>query len=198
MERDPAAVVAVVLVNWNGAADTLATLRSLDAAHGRERLRPLVVDNGSTDGSAARLRAERPDVELVESGANLGFAGGNEVGLRRVLADPEVGWVLLLNTDVEVDPGFLEPLLAACLDPSVGAAGPKILYFDPPERLWAAGGRLRIRETVTVELGRGEPDGPRWSRAADVTYLTTCCLLVPRDALERVGPLDPAYFINVD
>jgi len=197
--RQATGLVAVVLVNWNGAADTLATLASLDrCAAGASSLRPIVVDNGSTDDSAARLRRERPDVELIESGANLGFAGGNEVGIRRALADPEVAWVLLLNTDVEVDAGFLAPLLGACADPGVGAAGPKIFYFDPPDRLWAAGGRLRIRETVTEEFGRGQPDGPRFSRPADVTYLTTCCLLVPRDALERVGPLDPAYFINVD
>jgi hypothetical protein len=192
-----------VLVNWNGAADTLATLDSLDAACERAAaagldLRPLVVDNGSSDGSAARIAAARPGVELLETGENLGFAGGNLAGLRHALADPEVAWVLLLNTDVEVDAGFLPPLVEACRDPRVGAAGPKIFYFDPPDRLWAAGGRLRIRETVTEELGRGEPDGPRWSEPRDVTYLTTCCLLVPRDALERVGPLDPAYFINVD
>lgn len=198
IDRDPAAAVAAVLVNWNGAADTLATLRSLDGVAERERLRVIVVDNGSTDESVARLRRERPGVDLVATGENLGFAGGNDVGLRRALADPAVKWVLLLNTDVEVAPDFLAPLLAACLDPTVGAAGPKVFYADPPDRLWAAGGRLRLRETVTVEYGRGEPDGPRWSRAADVTYLTTCCLLVPRDALERVGPLDPAYFINVD
>jgi GT2 family glycosyltransferase len=196
--RDRGARIAVVLVNWNGAADTLATLASLDRAHGAAELRVVVVDNGSTDGSPARLRRERPEIELIETGANLGFAGGNEVGIRRALADPAVGWVLLLNTDVEVDPGFLAPLLGACADPAVGAAGPKIFYADPPDRLWAAGGRLRIRETVTVELGRGRRDGPRWSRDADVTYLTTCCLLLPRDVLARVGGLDPAYFINVD
>ena len=197
-DRTPDGRIAVVLVNWNGAPDTLATLASLDGAHAGLDVRPIVVDNGSTDGSAARLRGERPDVELVETGENLGFAGGNEVGMRRALADPAVGWVLLLNTDVAVDPGFLPPLVAACADPAVGAAGPKIFYFDPPDRLWAAGGRLRVRETVTEEWGRGEPDGPRWDVSRDVTYLTTCCLLIPRDALERVGPLDPAYFINVD
>jgi len=196
--RSPASRIAVVLVSWNGAEDTLATLASLEGARAGLDVRPIVVDNGSTDGSAARLRRERPDVELIETGENLGFAGGNEVGIRRALADPEVGWVLLLNTDVAVDPGFLSPLLAACADPEVAAAGPKIFYFDPPDRLWAAGGRLRVRETVTEEWGRGERDGPRWDEARDVTYLTTCCLLVPRDALERVGPLDPAYFINVD
>lgn len=196
--RDPNARVAVVLVNWNGAGDTLATLSSLDRVVGAEALRVIVVDNGSTDDSVARLRRERPGLELVETGKNLGFAGGNDVGIRAALEAPEVGWVLLLNTDVEVDPGFLAPLIRACEDPDVGAAGPKIYYYDQPDRLWAAGGRLRIRETVAVELGRGQPDGPRWSRARDVTYLTTCCLLVPRDVLEQVGPLDPAYFINVD
>jgi GT2 family glycosyltransferase len=196
--RDPAAPVAVVLVNWNGAADTLATLASLDRAEGAGALRVVVVDNGSADDSVARLKRERPGLDVVETGANLGFAGGNRVGIERALADPRVRWLLLLNTDVEVAPGFLPPLLAACADPAVGAAGPKIFYFAPPDRLWAAGGRLRIRETVTVEIGRGEPDGPRYDRAADVTYLTTCCLLIPRDAVERVGVLDPVYFINVD
>lgn len=196
--RDPNARVAVVLVNWNGATDTLATLASLDHVLGAEALRVLVVDNGSTDDSVARLRRERPGLEILETGKNLGFAGGNEVGIQKALESPEVGWVLLLNTDVDLDPGFLGPLVRACADPEVGAAGPKIFYYDLPDVLWAAGGRLRIRETVAVELGRGQKDGPRWNRARDVTYLTTCCLLIPRDVLERVGPLDPAYFINVD
>ncbi|HMB55380.1 MAG TPA: glycosyltransferase family 2 protein [Thermoanaerobaculia bacterium] len=191
------------MINWNGAGDTLDTLASLDAASRDDTaagldVRPLVVDNGSTDDSVERIRAARPDVELIETGENLGFAAGNLAGIRHALADPAVGWVLLLNTDVEVDPGFLPPLLAACEDPEVGAAGPKIFYFEPRDLLWAAGGRLRVRETVTEEWGRGEPDGPRWSEPRDVSYLTTCCLLVPRDAMERVGPLDPVYFINVD
>lgn len=196
--RDPNARVAIVLVNWNGAGDTLATLASLDRIVGAEAVRILVVDNGSTDDSVARLRRERPGLEILETGKNLGFAGGNEVGIAKALEAPEVGWVLLLNTDVDVDSGFLGPLVRACEDPDVGAAGPKIFYYDPPDVLWAAGGRLRIRETVAVELGRGQKDGPRWNRGRDVTYLTTCCLLIPRDVLERVGPLDPAYFINVD
>lgn len=206
--RDPAAPVAVVLINWNGADDTLATLASLAKAKAPpdSALRILLVDNGSTDGSVARFREARerdpgnelPPFELVETGENLGFAGGNLVGIRRGLEDPEIGWVLLLNTDVEVDPGFLPPLVEACRDPEIGAAGPKIFYFEPSDRLWAAGGRLRLRETVTEEWGRGETDGPRWNEPRDVTYLTTCCLLIPRDVLERVGPPDPVFFINVD
>ncbi len=194
--------VAVVLINWNGASDTLATLASLEASEEAHRLRCLVVDNGSTDDSVTRLGARlgeiRLNAELIETGANLGFAGGNGVGIRRALEDPSIDWILLLNTDVEVDPGFLKPLLEACADPAVGAAGPLIFYFEPRDLIWAAGGRLRWRETVTEEWGNREPLGPKFAAAADVTYLTTCCLLVPRDAMLEVGPLDPVYFINVD
>ncbi|MEM7052118.1 MAG: glycosyltransferase family 2 protein [Acidobacteriota bacterium] len=194
--RRPDAKVAAVLVNWNGADDTLETLDSLSRCG--DAMDWLVVDNGSSDDSVARLRARWPDLDILETGENLGFAGGNLAGIRQALEDPDVGFVLLINTDVEVAEGFLRPLVAACTDSQVGAAGPKIFYAEPRDRLWCAGGRLRLRETVTEEWGRGEPDGPRWSRSRDVSYLTTCCLLIPRDVLERVGPLDPVYFINVD
>jgi hypothetical protein len=198
--RNSEAPVVAVLVNYNGADDTLQTVASLRRAAAGD-LRLVVVDNGSTDDSATRLDSALsgdPGVELLRSGDNLGFAGGNDLGLERALEHSDAGWLLLLNTDVEVDGGFLAPLIEACLDPSVGAAGPKIFFAEPPDRLWAAGGRLRLRETVTEEFGRGESDGPRFSRPRDVTYLTTCCLLVPRDALLRVGLLDPLYFLNVD
>ena len=195
--RDPRAPVAVVIVNWNGAADTLEVLKELEEIEGPP-FEIIVVDNGSTDDSVALIGQARPEVELVETGENLGFAGGNLAGLRRALENPEIGWVLLINNDVAVDKGFLPPLIEACLDPGVGAAAPKIYYFEPPDLIWAAGGRLRLRETVTREFGQGEPDGPQFSSAADMTYLTTCCLLIPRDALLRIGPLDPVYFIGVD
>jgi GT2 family glycosyltransferase len=195
--RDPSASVAVVLVNWNGIDDALDVIGQLDQIEGPP-IHRLVVDNGSTDDSVARLRRERPDIELLETGQNLGFAAGNLAGIRHLLERYDCGWVLLLNTDVEVDQGFLPPLIEACLDPQVGAAGPKIYFHQPPDLIWAAGGRLRLRETVTQEFGIREPDGPTWDEAKDVTYLTTCCLLVPRDVLERVGLFDPVFFIGVE
>jgi GT2 family glycosyltransferase len=195
--RDVSAPVAVVIVNWNGASDTLTVLEELRRVEGHE-LRVIVVDNGSTDDSVARLRASKLEFELIQTGENLGFAGGNVVGLRSAAADPEVGWFLLLNNDVSVDPDFLTPLVEACQDPDVGAAGPKIYYFEPADVLWAAGGRLRVRETVTEEFGKGCLDQGQWDEEVDVSYLTTCCLLVPRDSLERVGLFDPMFFIGVE
>jgi len=195
--RDPSASVAVVLVNWNGIDDALDVLEQLDHIEGPP-IQRLVVDNGSTDDSVARLRRERPDIELLETGQNLGFAAGNLAGIRQVVEQSDCGWILLLNTDVELDRGFLPPLIEACLDPDVGAAGPKIYFHEPPDLIWAAGGRLRLRETVTQEFGIRQPDGPAWNDPKDVTYLTTCCLLVPRNSLERVGLFDPVFFIGVE
>ncbi|MDX1382749.1 MAG: glycosyltransferase family 2 protein [Thermoanaerobaculia bacterium] len=188
--------MAVVIVNWNGLADTLEVLDELDKLEG-PKLHRVVVDNGSTDDSAAVLR-RREDVHLVETGENLGFAGGNVAGIRWAAQHLAFDWVLLLNNDVALDPNLLPPLLAACRDPAVGAAGPKIYYHEQPDVIWAAGGRLRLRETVTGELGKGRRDDPRFDEARDVSYLTTCCILIPRDALERVGLLDPLFFIGVE
>lgn len=195
--RDPDAPVAIVLVNWNGADDTLAVLEEI-AGLEHPAIRTFVVDNGSSDDSVARLEACPHEFELIETGKNLGFAGGNVVGLRRAAEQAEIEWFLLLNNDVAVDPGFLSALIEACCDPQVGAAGPKIYYYEPDRMIWAAGGRLRLRETVTEERGKGILDEGQWDQAVDVSYLTTCCLLVPRDALERVGLFDPVFFIGVE
>ena len=196
-QRDTNAPVAIVIVNWNGLADTVEVLSELDKLEGPP-LHRIVVDNGSTDDSVEVLRRDHPEVHLVETGENLGFAGGNEVGIRWAFEHLEFGFVLLLNNDVELSPGLLLPLLAACRDPHVGAAGPKIFYYEQRDMIWAAGGALRLRETVTEEFGKGHPDGPHFNVAKDVTYLTTCCILVPRDALERVGLFDPVFFIGVE
>ena len=196
--RDLSAPVSVIIVNWNGASDTLAVLDELAGLREGPDLRIVVVDNGSTDDSVRHLRSSQHNFDLVETGANLGFAGGNVVGLRHAAGDPNVGWFLLLNNDVVLDPDFLAPLLTACSDPEIAAAGPKIFYHEPAELLWAAGGRLRVRETVTEEFGKGVVDDGQWNQERDVTYLTTCCLLVPRDALDEVGLFDPLFFIGVE
>ena len=95
-------LVAVVL-SYNGREDTLAALESLRG------IETVVVDNGSTDGSADAVAERFPDVELVRAGINLGFAGGNNVGIRRAL-DRGADWVLLLNNDAEVEPGIVDAL----------------------------------------------------------------------------------------
>jgi hypothetical protein len=101
--------VGIVVLNWNGAEDTVRCLASL-----RRLTYPdyqvLVVDNGSTDDSVARIRQAFPEVEILETGANLGYSGGNNVGIARAL-EQGAAYVLVLNNDTRVEPGFLTELV---------------------------------------------------------------------------------------
>src|SRR5579871_2335057 len=119
--------VAVVVLSWNGRDDTLACLASLAKADA-PGLVTIVADNGSADGTAEAVAEQFPTVELIQNGANLGFAGGNNAGIRRAL---ELGatHVLVLNNDTELDPGFLGALLdEARKRPDAGALCSKILF----------------------------------------------------------------------
>jgi GT2 family glycosyltransferase len=119
----------VVIVNHNGGPLTLSCLESLERTEWPAgSLEVVMVDNGSTDGVAARVRAERPAVRVIDAGGNLGFAGGCNVALADL---DSVDYVALLNNDAQVHPGWLAPLVEALeADPSVGAANPKILFSD--------------------------------------------------------------------
>ena len=145
-------LVAVVL-SYNGRDDTLAALESLRG------IETVVVDNGSTDGSADAVAERFPEVELVRAGVNLGFAGGNNVGIRRAL-DRGADWVLLVNNDAEAEPGLVEALAAAAAArPDAGVLACKVLFADS-DRLWYAGAGFDPILGRSRHEGFGEPDAP--------------------------------------
>ena len=145
-------LIAVVL-SYNGRDDTLAALESLDG------IETVVVDNGSADGSADAVAERFPDVELVRAGVNLGFAGGNNVGIRRAL-DRGADWVLLVNNDAEVEPGLVDALAAAAAArPDAGVLACKVLYADS-DRLWYAGADFDPILGRSRHEGFGEADAP--------------------------------------
>jgi GT2 family glycosyltransferase len=140
--------VGVVVVNYNGGE---LTLRCLDSLHQlswpADRLRLVLVDNASSDGVAAQIRARWPSVEVVDSPSNVGFATGCNLGIRR-LGDAD--YIGLLNNDAFVDPGWLQHLVAALeINPAVGAASSKVLFATPFVELQL--------ETSTLVPGRGDP-----------------------------------------
>lgn len=188
----PPLVVALIL-NWNGCADTLACLESLQQQT-YPALTPLVVDNGSSDGSAAAIHAAFPDVHLIETGANLGFCAGNNVGLKWALAQG-ADYVLMLNNDTWFDPAMTSELVAAANDDAaIGLAGPKIYQAAPPHVLWSAGGDVTFWGNVTAMRGFGQADHGQYDTAADVDYLPGCGILARRQLMETVGLLDVTYF----
>jgi hypothetical protein len=196
----PRAVVVVVL-SWNRRVDTLACLRSL-AAVSEPELQTIVVDNASIDGTVEAVRAEFPAVELIVNDANLGFAEGNNVGIRRAL-EAGAEWVLILNNDVEVEPGFLVPLLEeASRRPGVGALSPLILFGPPSETIWFAGARYDPRKGYNGrQRGYGEVADARFEEVWETDRICGAAMLVPRAVLEKVGGFDSelfAYYEDTD
>ncbi len=187
--------VAILVLCYNGIADTLACLASLQQIdYPRKRYDVIVLDNASHDGTPERVRAAFPQTVVIENGANLGFAAGNNVGLRYTLAHG-YDYALLLNNDTEVAPDFLSELVAAAeADPTVGAVGPLIYYHAAPERIWSAGGAIDWRRGVCTMAGE-EADGGQYRQARDVDFVTGCAMLIRCAALERVGLLDERFFM---
>jgi GT2 family glycosyltransferase len=187
-----APLVYVIVLNWNGRQDTAACLEScLQLSYPRVRL--LVVDNGSVDGSEEALRERFPDVPLLQTGKNLGFAGGNNVGIRYAL-EHGAEFVLLLNNDTVVDPRFVDALVAAAADPAVGMLIPKIYYFEPPDVLWYAGAYMNEWLGWGNHLGAGKRDVGQFDAISETNRPTGCALMVRRAVCETVGLLAEEYF----
>lgn len=186
--------VVIVVLNWNGKDDTLACLRSL-----RQLDYPncdiVVVDNGSTDGSVEAIRGSFPDVTILETGQNLGFVEGNNVGLRYALARG-VDYALLLNNDTEVAPDFLSLLVKAAESVSqAGVAGPTIYYFDRPTTIWSAGGHIDWGRGRTCMIGLNQADQGQFGDVPHpVDFVTGCALLIKLLVIEQAGFLDSRFF----
>jgi GT2 family glycosyltransferase len=183
----------IIILCYNGVVDTLACLESLRRVT-HPSFDTLVVDNASQDGTPLQVRQHFPEVAVIETGANLGFAAGNNVGLRYAL-ERGYDYALLLNNDTVVDPDFLTLLIStAQQNPEAGVVGPTIYYYDQPDLIWSAGGSInwKIGQT-TMYTDPAGPESAEQPRA--VAFVTGCALLISRAAIERAGLLDERFFM---
>lgn len=206
-EREPEsfnALLSVIVVSWNTRAQLKACLVSLVAAvadlSGSAEI--FVVDNASSDGSAAMVRSQFPGVTLTTNKTNLGFARANN----QALAQSNGDFVLLLNSDTELLPGALQNLVAfAAANTRLGAAGPLLLNSDrslqpsaqpmltPEREFWRLSFLDRLLPQARYRMGHWERETPR-----PVETLKGACLLLRRDALAEVGVLDDSYFMYTE
>jgi GT2 family glycosyltransferase len=190
-------VVGVVLT-WNGREDTLRCLEALESSS-YPRLDLLVVDNGSSDGTVEAVRVAHPNAEVVHSDVNLGFAGGNNLGIERALANG-ADHVLILNNDTECERDAVAELVrVATLLPRAGALCSKVLFVDPPGVIWYAGASFDPRRGYNRRhTGYLQPDGPGYRATVETDRACGAAMLVPRPALEEVGVFDEALFLYAE
>jgi GT2 family glycosyltransferase len=193
----PAPRVAVIVLNWNGRDDSIACLESLEKL-AYPNFEALLVDNGSVDGSVAAIRRRFARLEIIETGRNLGFAEGNNVGIRIAL-DRGADYVLLLNNDTIVHPALLDELVAAAERcPEGGIFGAKILYHAEPDRIWYGGARWHdelMRFQHCYEDAQIQTDA---RGVAAVEYACGCALLAKSAVWRAVGLLDPIFFLTYE
>ena len=184
--------ISVISVNYNGYDLTCAMIDSL-RRHVTTPLEIVIVDNGSTRDEAAPLRERYPDVKVLRSERNLGFAGGNNLGFAAATGD----YLLLLNNDTEVTEDTLHYLRETLdNDRSIGAVCPKIRFFAPPQHIQFAGYTPLTRITLRNALiGFGEPDDGRYDTPHDTPYAHGAAMMVRRETLEKAGPMPEIYFL---
>lgn len=180
--------VAVIVLSWNGERFLNACLEAV-LAQTYPLLDVLVVDNASTDQSAAIVQSFAPRVRLIRTAENLGFAGGNNVGMRTTQADV----VILLNQDTVVKPGWLWAMVEPFAISDVGIVGGKGLYPDG-KTIQHAGARVKPGDAFTEHIGGGQPDDGQYDQFADMDYVTGAAFAIHRRVWERLGPLDEAYY----
>jgi GT2 family glycosyltransferase len=190
--------VAVVILAWNGREDTLACLESLDEVDWAE-LSIIVVDNGSTDGVVEAVGDRFPHVHTIRSERNLGFAGGNNVGLRAAY-EAGADYMLMLNNDTVVDRDAIRGLvLEAEQRPDAGALCPLIYYMEPADVIWFAGASFDPRRGHNGRhTGYGERDHGQYQGVRETGRATGAAMLVPRSVIDRVGFLDDRLFLHVE
>ena len=185
--------VGVVLLNWNGRDDLLRCLSTLLTLT-YPNWEATVVDNGSTDGSVEALRRSFPEQRLLRLERNIGFAAGNNHGIADAL-ERGADWVLLLNTDTEVQAGMVTELVrAAASDERIGAVGAKNLSLGDPSIVWGAWNELAYDEGLVRVVGQGKPDGPEYAGVHDVEGVVGNGMMMSRPALSRVGGFDETFF----
>lgn len=192
--------IAVVILNWNGCEMMRRFLPSV-VRHSAARGLVVVADNGSTDNSLAMLEAEFPEVVRLPLPKNYGFAAGYNEALRQI----DAPYYLLLNSDVEVTEGWLEPLWDYMEShPEAAACQPKLLWQRQKDTFEYAGGAGGYLDRLGYPFCRGrvfatlEKDHGQYDTVAPLLWATGAALLVRRTDWEASGGLDARFFAHME
>ena len=209
--------VSVVILNWNRARDTIDCIDSLKKLVIKDfSLEIIVVDNGSTDNSIDKIKKKIKNIknikgELIRNEENLGFAAGNNVGIKHAL-NHGADFVLILNNDTVVDRNLILALLnTAKKRPKAGLISPKIYFAKGFEFhkarykksqlgkvIWYAGGNMNWDNVLGSNCGVDEVDKGQHGKIIETDFATGACVLMRKKAIEEVGMFDEQYFMYLE
>lgn len=187
--------VYIIIINWNGKKDTLECLDSINKM-GYKNYETVIVDNGSKDDSVEAIKNKHPEIIVLEAGQNLGFSGGNNIGMRYALGHG-ADFILLLNNDTIVDSKLLDKLVnASQYGKRNGIFAPKIYYYSQPNKIWYGGAERTRDERVFHHIGYGiiEKEEP-CNSIIETEYACGCALFISADILNKVGLFDERFFL---
>jgi hypothetical protein len=178
--------VYIIILNWNQKNDTLECLDSLQKTTYRN-YKIVVVDNGSIDNSQKEVKNLYPEVVLIENKTNLGYAEGNNTGIRYALKQG-ADYIFILNNDTIIDKEALNFLVKeAKKDRNTGIVGPVVYFYNNPNRIQSAGEMFdknwnHISPGIVVS-------------SEDISYISGCAMLVKKEVFEKIGFFDPQFFM---
>jgi GT2 family glycosyltransferase len=184
--------VSIVTINYNQLHHTLALLASLRNVTYPD-VEVIVVDNASKEDPTSAIKLRFPEVKVIASKENLGFAGGNNLGILESTGE----YLLFLNNDTEVDPGFLEPLVHLFeMNPNAGAASSKILYHNSDNIIQYAGSTCVNPMTGrNSRIGFMEKDNGQHDQLRETDLAHGCAMMVPKRVIEKVGMMPELFFL---
>ena len=203
--------VFVSIINFNGTSNTLECLLSLDKINSKSfKISVVVIDNASKDEFKVQSSKFKvfQGLRVISNDKNLGFSGGQNVGIKYAL-DNGADYVLILNNDTIVDKNLIEELLnAAQKDKNIGIAVPKIYFAsgfefhkdrykksDLGKVFWYAGGEMDWKNVIGFHRGVDEVDRGQYDRIEKTDFASGCCMLVKGEVFEKVGFLDEKFFL---
>ena len=193
--------VAVVILNYNGKKFLEEFLPNVIANTDAALAEIVVADNASTDGSKEFMRERFPEIRLVDNGSNGGFATGYNLALRQIEAE----YYVLLNSDIEVTPHWVEPVIELMdANPNVAACQPKILSYYEKEKFEYAGASGGFIDRYGYPFCRGrvfqhlEEDHGQYDDPCEVFWATGACMFVRAELYHRHGGLDDSFFAHME
>jgi len=187
------AKISIIILNYNNDKDTVECVNSVKMLDYPD-FEIILVDNGSSDGSYEKLKERFGNLMFIRNPKNLGFAEGNNVGIRQALAN-SADYVLVLNNDTIIDKNFLNEMLAASKrHPKALIFGPKIYFADDQKKLWYAGGKINRLTGLPYHIGENKMDNGQYDNEREVEFVTGCAMFIKTELFDSIGFFDPDYF----